>query len=265
MGQTAPIKKYDQDEESLLKDQATEPNAPAPAPPIGWRPVVKALILAGAILGCLLAVYFTPLGDAIDFDSIPRWRERLAQAGPWAPLIFVFAGGALVGAGAPRMLYGILGGAVFGFWAGSLWANLGGLFGSMGGFLVARYLGREWVHLRWGHRFEGLETRMRRQGFVIILLVRLCPISNNFLTNCLAGVSPIRWWSFLLASALGFIPTSVILVMMGAGVAGADHYKTAISLVLFVGATVATLLYFRYSRFAASVARDLMGKNGGDD
>lgn len=207
----------------------------------------KWIFLAAGTLLSLVALYYASRITRLQLEDVAWVRDQLARAGAWAPLVFVLAGAAIVGAGAPRSAYCVLGGAMFGWWEGLLWSNAGSLLGSLGGFAVARRLGREWVYLHWGKQHERLEELLRRDGFMVILWSRLCPVTHNLLINGLAGASTIRTGSFLLASALGFLPSSAMLVLTGSGFALASMARTGIGLVLFLGVSLLATHYFRRS------------------
>lgn len=217
---------------------------------LGWRAIFKACLLAVFVVVCLLVVYATPLRRHLE-DS--QWRESLKQMGPWRPFVFVLIGGAFVGIGFPRLALSFAAGAVFGFLQGVVWGVLASIVGSVGCFWIARRLGRDWVYHMWGHRLDGLEALLNRRGFAVTILVRLCPVGNNLVTNCLAGVSPIRASTFLTASVLGFVPMSVNFALMGSGIAKAHHYQTAVSLALVIGTAIGFAIYYSRSPFAREV------------
>jgi len=240
-----------------IPDETPPDNAP-PSPadqPVGWRSVVKACVLVVVMTACLVVVYASPLGK---YFEDPEWRRRLRHtAGPWLPVLYLAVGSVLIGVGFLRTLYTFLGGALFGFLWGAVWGHAATMIGSMGCFWVARALGREWAERKWRRRFEKIEQRLRDQGFPIVLLIRLCPVGNNYVTNCLAGVSPIGAWPFFNASFIGHAPYTLICALWGSGVAKAEHTKTAVGLALFLIIAAAFTWYFRRSRLAAAVAAEL--------
>lgn len=201
--------------------------------------------------------HFTSLGSTLSYDHTSALRQRLNQTGSWAPAFFVALGAGSLILGLPRSAYCLLGGALFDFWPGVTWCIAGSLAGSLAIFTIARLLGRGWVYRRWGQRYQRLEQRMRSDGFVVILLARLCPATNNLLINGLAGISTVNTGSFLGASLAGFAPSTAILVLMGSGVAVADSTRMVISLALFIIATLCTIQYYRRSGLAGDVWRDL--------
>lgn len=217
-----------------------------------------ALIAAG--LAMIAAIHLTPLGNSLGLDHVPVLRHHLELAGPWAPALFITLGAGSLMVGLPRAAYCLLGGALFDFWHGLAWCIAGSLAGSLAAFAIARTLGRDWFYQRWGQRYARIEDRMRSDGFVVVLLARLCPATNNLLINGLAGISAVRAGSFFRASLAGFAPSTAILVLMGSGVAVADFTRTLISLGLFALATLVTITYYHRTGIAGEVWHDLTSR-----
>jgi len=93
----------------------------------------------------------------------------------------------------------------------------------------------------------------------VVMLIRLCPVGSNFLTNYLAGVTAIPFWTFLTASFLGYLPQSFIFALLGSGFA--DHPK----LRLWGGAMLAAfslsfIWYFRRSKEGAKILAAMRGE-----
>ncbi len=232
---------------------------------IGWKPVIKAGILATLIIVSLVTIYLTPLRDYLRLDSEARWREIIDGLGAWGPLAFILGGAIIIGIGVPRTPYCFLGGALFGWFEGFIWSHIGAVLGSVGCAMVARYLGQEWMAHKFGRRYARLEKRIQENSFIILLLLRVCPVAPNPLTNYLFGISTVSWRPFVLATFIGQAPIGILMAMVGDGAASGNHLKTIISLALFVLVTLAFVIYYRQSSVAASVAADLAGANGATD
>ncbi|MBN1866154.1 TVP38/TMEM64 family protein [Candidatus Sumerlaeota bacterium] len=222
-----------------------------------WKPLIKVSILVLGIALCLTVVYATPLRDYFSKESVSEWRRRLQGTGWKGLAVFLVAGSVLVSMGFLRTVYSAIGGAVYGFALGTLWAHIGTMCGTALCFWFSRHLGREWIQRKWGERFKRIERRMEEHGFTIVLLIRLCPVGNNFITNCLAGVSSIRMGSFTLASLIGLAPQTAIYALLGSGLAKASAHQTGTSVALLLINSILFGLYYRYSRLGSSVARDL--------
>ncbi|NQU42681.1 TVP38/TMEM64 family protein [bacterium] len=237
---------------------------------VGWRPVAKILLLGLVVTGCFLLMKSTPLGEMWGdedsrqnlLDHIQVWRENMQDSmGHWLPLLYVFAGIILIAAGVPRIWYSFLGGALFGFLMGTVWGYMAAVVGSILCFWFARHLGREWVRNKFGRKFEGIERRLRQEGFPIMLLIRICPLGNNFATNCLAGTSSMRARSFFYATIIGHLPLSVFFAMWGSGAIKGESHQTLIGIVGAVLFILGFVVYFRKSKLAREIALEFRGGN----
>lgn len=94
---------------------------------------------------------------------------------------------------------------LFGLLGGFLLSLTGSMIGSSIAFWIARFLGQEWArpHLKklgkWGNLSD-------TKNFYLLILARLIPILPSAAVNYAAGVSPIKYGHFLLATLLGKIP-----------------------------------------------------------
>ena len=170
----------------------------------GARP---ALLFAGlGVAGLLLRS--TDLGDAL---------RR-----PWtggAPLFAVLASVACA-IGVPRQVVAYAGGLAFGFWPGTALALLAETVGCVLDFWWARLLGRRWAtrRLAGGGRLARLDAFLRANAFRATLTLRLLPLGSNIALNLLAGVSGVAAMPFVLASAVGYVPQTVVFALLGGGV-----------------------------------------------
>lgn len=90
--------------------------------------------------------------------------------------------------------------------------SLGGsILASATGFLFARFVARDWVAANLPARFRGLDERIAANGFVATVLLRLVFLMNPFLHG-LFGISQIRFRTYMLGSALGYLPGLVVWV-----------------------------------------------------
>ncbi|OPZ11566.1 MAG: SNARE associated Golgi protein [candidate division BRC1 bacterium ADurb.BinA364] len=238
------------------------PEAACGADPIGWKPAIKIVLLVAIVAGCVVAIRNSPWKEYF-FDPEARLRLR-ESCGAWLPLAYTLAGAAVIAVGFPRVWYVWFGGGLFGFVEGLFWGHAATMVGSMLNFWFARTMGREWARRKLGRRFPGLEQQMREQGFAILLLVRLCPIGNATIANCLAGVSSIGSWAFFWATILGHLPLAVFFALMGSGIVKSHSSQTAGSLIGLVAFTLVFMIYFRRSRRAREIARQLMNARGSE-
>ena len=161
------------------------------------------------LLGALVA------STVVDLPSVPVVRAWLDGAGPWAWLALALGQALALMTPMPRSALSVLVGAVAGFWAGLALVLVGGLLGGLGGFLVSRWLGREAV-ARSGSRLRRLDPALHERGFIAVLVARVMPMIAFMLVSYTAGLSEIRLIPYLLGTALGMVPGSVLYVAIGA-------------------------------------------------
>lgn len=106
-----------------------------------------------------------------------------------------------------------------GFLFGSLWAafyvNIGATAGATLAFLAARYLLRDWVEQRFGHRLQAFQAGFARNAFNYLLTLRLIPLFPFFLVNLLSGLTRMNVGTYVAATALGIIPGSLAYTFAG--------------------------------------------------
>ncbi len=90
-----------------------------------------------------------------------------------------------------------------------------------------------------------MPARMRRAHDLIVrkpfsatLTLRLLPVGNNLLLNLLAGLSAVPAGPFLAATALGYLPQTIVFTLLGSGAQVGHAAQAAIAAVLFVASAV---------------------------
>ena len=108
-----------------------------------------------------------------------------------------------------------------GFLFGSLWAalyvNIGATAGATLAFLAARYLFRDWVEQRFGHRLEAFQAGFAQNAFNYVLTLRLIPLFPFWLVNLVAAVTRMRLRTYVAATFVGIVPGCLVFVSLGNG------------------------------------------------
>jgi len=108
-------------------------------------------------------------------------------------------------------------GMVFGSFWGALISWIGALMGALTSFFIARLFGN--VALRKIVRNQKTVDFIRhageKRGFYVILLSRLLPFISFDVISYMAGLSGIRLWAFISATALGMLPATLIYTYIG--------------------------------------------------
>jgi len=245
--------------ESAPASGATEAAAPAP-PRSAWGDVWRVLLLAGFLILSTWLLSLTPWSRGATFEKVSRFHQWLAQWGGWAWLAFALAGTGLVSIGFPRIILSAVGGAMFGVVLGTLWSQVAMTLAILAPFLYSRHLGRDLVARRMGQRLQRFDELLGQHGFMVTLLIRLCPVGNNFLTNYLAGVTAIPLGTFLTASFLGYLPESFIFALVGSGLG--DHPRARLwgGALLLAAFSLCFIWYFRRSKEGARILAAMRGE-----
>jgi uncharacterized membrane protein YdjX (TVP38/TMEM64 family) len=197
-----------------------------------WKPM-----LLGA--GLLLAGLALRGGWGRDALDAP------AQAGP---LVFVLLGAIACAVGVPRQVVAYAAGLGFGTWGGCLLALLAEILGCAIDFFWARMVARDWAARRIRGRLARLDTQLSRHPFGATLTLRLLPVGSNILLNLLAGVSAVAAAPFLIASAIGYVPQTIVFALLGGGVRVDRDEQLWLAAALFVLASILGIWLMRRIR-----------------
>ena len=180
-----------------------------PAPLASFR-LAGRLALVVVVLGG--AVLLWARQGAVDAESIAQLIARY----PAAPLVFL---GIHVVASLiffPRTVLAVAAGALFGAWAGTLWATLGSTVGAVAGFLLARYVNGGLLDLESMRRLGPLLLRAERGGWRAVAVLRLIPVIPHALTNYALGLTRLPLSAYAFGSLVGQLPMAIACADFGA-------------------------------------------------
>jgi uncharacterized membrane protein YdjX (TVP38/TMEM64 family) len=145
---------------------------------------------------------------------------------------------ALPFASAIMLTAGYLFGAKWGFF----YANLGATLGAAISFLLVRYGIGEYVNTRFISKFERFNHITEHDSWPYFLMIRIVPLVPYFVTNILAGITKVRMFTFLWTTALGLVPSTLLLSFAGQELTGIHSLKDVLgSHLLFAFLGLATL------------------------
>jgi uncharacterized membrane protein YdjX (TVP38/TMEM64 family) len=175
-------------------------------------PVVVAIV---AFFGLGYGKYATP-------DALAEHREWLlaevARLGITACAVFVVLYAVLVAASIPAAAFlTIVGGFVFGTVVGTICTVLGATIGATAIFLLARTAIGEGLRARAGPFIRRLEEGFRKNALSYLLFLRLVPGFPFFIVNLVPAFLGVSLRVFVLGTALGIIPGTIIFASVGAG------------------------------------------------
>ena len=148
----------------------------------------------------------------------------------------------------PVPVLALTGGLLFDLWLGSLYTFIGAMLNCSLMFLIARFMGRGQVKRlverklspAWQKR---LETVSGRQGFLLLILLRLIPAVPYNLINYAFGMTEMRFSAYLLGTAIGILPGTFAFINIGdkAIDMGSPSFWLAIALLLLLLITTSLL------------------------
>jgi uncharacterized membrane protein YdjX (TVP38/TMEM64 family) len=141
---------------------------------------------------------------------------------------------------------------------------MGSVCGATAAFLLGRSIARDMIARRiaGNKRFEAIDHAIGHGGFRIVLLLRLSPLFPFNLLNYGLGLTKVKLRDYVLASAIGMAPGTVLYVYLGTtaqslstAAAGGAQLGWPRTLLLIAG-LVATFVVVGYVTRAAKRALD---------
>ena len=133
-----------------------------------------------------------------------------------------------------------------------VFATAAQLLGCALNFFWARAVARDWARARVRGRLARLEAILVGHPFSITLIVRLLPVGNNTAFSLLGGASAVPALPFMAASALGYIPQTLVFVLLGGGARIAGWQRIALAVALFAASALLGLWLLRRHRAEAA-------------
>lgn len=151
-------------------------------------------------------------------DQIRGWADSV---GPTFPLCFFLVHALITIAPFPRTAFTLSAGLLFGPVLGIFLAVAASTVSALLALLLVRVVGRETFAARMTHpAMRAVDDRLARRGWLAVGSLRLIAPVPFSVTNYCCGVSSIRMAPYLMATALGVIPGTIGVVVLGDALAG---------------------------------------------
>jgi uncharacterized membrane protein YdjX (TVP38/TMEM64 family) len=160
-------------------------------------------------------IVFSPIREMITAQQLSLLIQQL-QDEPLAPLYYVILYIVCVIFALPGVMLTIFAGPIFGLWKGILLVLLGANIGCQITFFLSRLLGREVVtrFVKGEGVVEKLSKRIEKNGFLVILSLRLLPIFPFNIINYVSGLTSLRYRDYTVGTLLGMIPGTSVYVYL---------------------------------------------------
>lgn len=178
-------------------------------------------------MGRIVAMFST--GDFTELQAFIASYGGYAAAVSFGLMVFQSLAAPL-----PAFLLAFANAAMFGFWRGFLLTYVSSLVAAAICFSIGRVFGRDAV-IRLVSRtgLTGVEEFFERHGRLSVLIARLLPFISFDIVSYAAGLTSMGIWPFLLATAIGELPATVVYCYVGGLLTGGARLLIDALLILF--------------------------------
>jgi uncharacterized membrane protein YdjX (TVP38/TMEM64 family) len=190
------------------------------------------------------------------------------QLGPAGVVVFIIAYALATVLFLPGWIFTVSAGLIYGIVAGTAIALTGAVIGASLSFLVARYLLRQNIEelTKKNPRFRAIDEAIGKNGWKIVGLLRLSPLIPFNLSNYFYGITGISFGAYVLVSAIGMIPGTLMYAYLGAigqaSVSGGTAAHSKWQYVLLAIGLVATIAV---TVLVGRIAKNALKKSGAVD
>ena len=208
---------------------------------------VKILLLILIVVGIPIYIWFFH-GDWIksieNIDDVVAFLEKYETQS-----IFVYIGLQIVQiviSIIPGQVFQMAAGYIYGFWPALLFAMTGALLGTTLSFMLAKALGRDFLHIFFGEEKMSyyIERLNSKKMYAIVFFLYLIPGIPKDMVSYAAGVSEIKFKPFIIISALGRLPGMIGCLLMG-DMMMEENYTGAVIIGVFAVIAFALCIIFR--------------------
>ena len=205
--------------------------------------LIKMVVLIIALLG--IAYFMSSVDFESFFKSLPFTNDDNANWINGKFAYFVLAS-LLIAIGCPRQVISFFAAYFFGLWMGVLIGVLATTLGCIYSFAIARIFQNSFKDKLKGKLKMAFDF-WKENTFLATMIWRFIPAGSNLLTNLTAGAFGISALPFILGSAVGYIPHTIIFALLGAGVeVGSNFQIIASGILLIVSILIGFLLLKKY-------------------
>lgn len=226
------------------------------------RVFLNGLVFIAGLVAAAYLIELTALGELLD----KAWVDRAVRGhGVSGELLFLGMGALAIAVGVPRQAISFLAGYAFDVALGTLLGVVATVGGCIITFAYARWFGRGLIAGRFPGWIRRIESFIHDNTFSMTVLMRLLPAGSNVLTNLAAGVANIRAVPFVLGSALGYIPQTLVFALVGSGVTLDPLFRIGLGAVLLVISGVLGIYLYRRFRHGRHLDARLEHELGVDE
>jgi pyruvate/2-oxoglutarate dehydrogenase complex dihydrolipoamide dehydrogenase (E3) component/uncharacterized membrane protein YdjX (TVP38/TMEM64 family) len=192
------------------------------------------IIIAGFIAAIIYAFYAYDLGQYLTLEYLKSQKQafsdyytanRLLTPAIYMAIYIVVTALSLPGAAVMTLA----GGALFGFWTGTIIVSFASSIGATLAFLVSRFLLRDYVQKKFGDKLTSINRGVEKDGSFYLFTLRLVPIFPFFVINLVMGLTPIKTIPFYVVSQLGMLAGTLVYINAGTQLGKIESLKGILS------------------------------------
>lgn len=207
-------------------------DAPQPKSGPAWGKIAAIVV----VLGGLTALWqLTPLSELMDARRIVAWAQEFGGHW-WAPILTMLAYTPACIVMFPRAPITLFAVVAFGPWLGFAYAMIGLEFASWTTYAAGQLLDRDTVRRMAGRKLNDIIQVLRRRGLIAITALRLVPLAPFSVEGVVAGAVGVKLWHFMLGSAIGMLPGTLVATVFGDQLKGALDESGSVNYWLIGGA-----------------------------
>ncbi|MBO6524179.1 MAG: TVP38/TMEM64 family protein [Balneolaceae bacterium] len=179
------------------------------------KALIKFVILLGAFFTFTLLL-FKVLG-ILSVEDIRYWLEQAMTVSPWIVGLIIVALMLIdLFIAIPTLSLTILSGFFLGMELGVFYSTLGMLGAGTMGYVISRFHGEKLLKFvsKDQDQIEEMRRLFTQFGPFSLMLCRAAPMLPE-VTSCLAGVTKMPFWKYILFYSIGTIPYSIIAAYSG--------------------------------------------------
>lgn len=217
------------------------------------------LLISGLLIASLVATYFLVpsfhnfINEAYevlasnDRQRISQWVSNFGFWGPIAIVLcmivqmFLFV--------VPSVLLMIVAVVAYGQFWGAIISTASVMVAATFGYLFGRWIGPVTIYKMIGEKKEKkIEHYVEHYGLWAVVATRATPLLSNDAISFVAGLVKMNYWRFILATAAGIIPLSILVAFIGQN---NDRLKTGM-IWMSVISVAAFMVFFIYKKVKKS-------------
>lgn len=213
-------------------------------------------ILLGIVIVCALVYFLVPSVNnwvntsvkALFTNDINNVIEYIRSFGGYAVAVsFLLMILQSIISPIPAFFITLSNAAIWGWWRGAILSWTSSMVGAAMCFYIARIIGRDIVvKLNSNSAVEHIEKFFDRYGTNAIVIARLLPFIPFDIVSYFAGLTPIGFWKFFIATGIGQFPATIIYSYAGGQLTGGAQKMFIGLLILFGGSAVVAMLKKMY-------------------